>query len=134
MLAQSNGLDRNLAKKDLDAHQGQWKVVWVERNGVKTQVEATVVHTIRGNKWFIGELECCVIELDPTCDPKVIDYVNLLPEGKGVRVEGIYRIDGDSLVWCWEGTDGVPSRPVEFRTERGTSRMMYGFVRVPPNP
>lgn len=124
----------DLARKDLAAFQGQWKLVWVERNGQKIELQSEVNHTIRGNKWFIGDVEACVIQLDPGCNPKVIDYLSSIPESKGVKVEGIYRIDGDSMVWCWEGTEGAANRPVEFRTMAGSNRIVYGFSRIREQP
>jgi hypothetical protein len=34
------------------------------------------------------------------------------------------------MVWCWYTGEGVKKRPLEFRAERDSERIVYGFTRV----
>lgn len=55
-------------KKDLDAFQGQWKVLWVEGEGQKIE-RRTAIFTLRGKKLLIDDHEDASLEIDPTCSP-----------------------------------------------------------------
>src|SRR5262249_21999194 len=87
--------------KDLAAFQGDWHVQWVERDGKKVELGADAVYTIKGNKWLLGDREISSIEIDPSCNPKLLDLTRLIDDQrKGFKMEGIYKIEGDTMVWC----------------------------------
>jgi uncharacterized protein (TIGR03067 family) len=128
--AADNTLERAKAK-DLAAFQGEWRVRWVERDGEKTELGAEAVYTIKGNKWLLGDREISSIAIDPSCNPKLLDLTRLIPDQrKGFKMEGIYKIEGDTMVWCCHTGEGVKQRPTEFRADRGWDGTMYHMTRV----
>lgn len=133
VLDRSGGSNTELAKKDLDAFQGQWKVVARELDGEKIEVKSEVVHTFRGNKWFTGDFENCHLKLDSACNPKLVDFLYPNPNSQETPWEGIYKIDGDVLVICMPvRPQQVKNRPIEFRAERGSNFRVYWFNRIQP--
>jgi len=116
-------------KKGLDAFQGEWEVEWIETDGVR-------------HEWRKGVLAFCgkqrltrkyeekeykaggSFEIDPACDPKVIDLIN-----GDDRKEGVYKIDGDKMYWCvYEGPG--KKRPVEFRAVAGSNTVLIKLTRL----
>ena len=118
-------------RKEFEALQGQWTLEWGERNGEKVTFPARAIFTIKGNKYCFGDKEMIVLKIDPTCQPKLLDLTFVDPDdlAKGQTAEGIYRLDGDSMVWCWYTGEGVKQRPLDFKTERGSELVIYGFKR-----
>ena len=55
--------------------------------------------------------------LDPTRDPKTIDWNDTIGEDAGKTLLAIYSLEGDRLVFCaaYPGQE----RPTEFRTRPG---------------
>jgi uncharacterized protein (TIGR03067 family) len=121
----------DLAKKDLEKLQGEWRLVAMEQNGLKEDQipegsEASLFrvkgakYSIRSNKhsWQdIGELK-----LDPTQKPKAMDATWLEGDQKELA-KAIYEIDGDKLRVAYlreERMGGAQSvftdeRPKEFK-------------------
>jgi uncharacterized protein (TIGR03067 family) len=122
--------------KDLAAFQGEWLVRWVERDGEKIELGADelgaeAVYTIKGDKWLLGDREISSIEIDPGYNPKLLDLTRLIgDEKKGFTMEGIYKIEGDTMVWCCYTGEGAKHRPLEFRAERGWDGTVYHLTRV----
>jgi uncharacterized protein (TIGR03067 family) len=117
--------------KDLAAFQGEWRVRWVERDGKKIELGEDAVYTIKGNKWLRGGREISSIAIDPSCTPKLLDLTRLIKDArKGVKMEGIYKIKGDTMVWCVYTGEGVKERPTEFRAKRGWDGTVYHMTRV----
>lgn len=112
--------------------QGEWRLAWFERDGVKTEVEFAdqMTYTIKGNKWLNKGIEIFYLEIDAECDPKILDLTLLVGKNKGHKAEGIYKIDGDTMVWCWYDREGVKERPLEFSAKRGSSRIVLGYSRM----
>jgi uncharacterized protein (TIGR03067 family) len=128
--AAGDALDEPKAK-DLAAFQGEWRVEWVERDGEKIELDADAVYTIKGNKWLSGKREISSIEIEPGCTPKLIDLTRLVADAKkGLKMEGIYKIDGDTMVWCCYTGEGTKQRPTEFRARRGWDGTVYYMRRV----
>ena len=61
----------------------------------------------------------------------MIDLTDLL-EAKGLKAEGIYKLDGDQLVICFQANEGVRQRPLEFATEPGSEKFLLWFERLKP--
>jgi len=125
-------------KKDIQVLQGEWKVQWLEQDGKKVEVRERVC-VFRGNKceWqYIGDgakaTEKASFEIDPTCTPKIIDYLGPLTAPKGSKREGIYKIDGDTMIWCMNVGEGVKNRPLEFEAKSGSNRVVIWFARIKP--
>jgi uncharacterized protein (TIGR03067 family) len=120
-------------KKELDIIQGQWTVKWIEQDGKKFELDERVC-VFRGNKctWHKGapqesKGEQATFEIDPTCAPKIIDYT--APAVNGTKKEGIYKIEGDTMVWCLYEGEGAKNRPSEFKTTPGSDCVMIWFTR-----
>jgi uncharacterized protein (TIGR03067 family) len=118
-------------QKDFAAFQGDWRVVAVERDGEKIELDDEAVFTIKGNKWLRGEQEISSIEIDPSFMPKLLNLTRLLDDArKGFKMEGIYKIDGDTMVWCCYTGEGTKQRPQEFRAPQGWDGTVYHMTRV----
>jgi uncharacterized protein (TIGR03067 family) len=119
--------------KDLAAFQGQWRVLWIEQDGEKTELGPEAVYTIKGNKWCVGDREISSIEIDPSFSPKLLDLTRLIADQrKGFKMEGIYKIDGDTMVWCCYTGEGTKQRPQEFRAPQGWDGALYHMTRLKP--
>ena len=117
--------------KDLAAFQGEWRVSWVERDGEKIELGEDAVYTIKGNKWLRDGREISSIEIDPSYTPKLLDLTRLIDDAKkGFKMEGIYKIEGDTMQWCCYTGEGVKERPHEFRAPRGWDGTLYHMTRV----
>ena len=117
--------------KDLAAFQGDWRVVAVERDGEKIELDDDSVFTIKGNKWLRGDREISSIEIDPSFTPKLLNLTRLIDDArKGFKMEGIYKIDGDAMVWCCYTGEGTKLRPQEFRAPQGWDGTVYHMTRV----
>ena len=55
--------------------------------------------------------------LDPTRDPKTVDWLDAIGEDAGKTLPAIYSLEGDRLVFCAAGPG--QERPTEFRTRPG---------------
>jgi uncharacterized protein (TIGR03067 family) len=108
------------AKNELKKFQGDWKAVKSEDDGrAATRGDPIIVEgdklslVIRDRITFVGK-----IKLNPTADPKTIDWE--YTEGPGGVVgkvqRGIYRWDGDKLEVCWNPV-GTEERPKKFTTK-----------------
>jgi uncharacterized protein (TIGR03067 family) len=128
------GVDDNSERakaKDLAALQGEWRVTWIERDGERTELDEDAVYTIKGKKWLKGDREITAIEIDPGFTPKLLDLTRLVDDGKkGVKMEGIYRIDGDTMEWCCYTGEGTKQRPTEFKAPKGWDGTLYHMTRV----
>ena len=125
-----DALDKAKAK-ELAAFQGEWRVNWVERDGEKTEQEQDAIYTIKGNKWLRGETEISSIEIDPSPNPRLLDLTRLIDDAKkGLKMEGIYKLEGDTMVWCIYTGEGTKQRPLEFRAPHGWDGTVYHMTRV----
>jgi RNA polymerase sigma-70 factor (ECF subfamily) len=110
------------AKADLKALQGTWVVLSMEKGGKQAPEDmikgATLV--IEGDKFTLshgkGETEEAVLKLDPTKDPKEIDFA-VSDQGRPLVLEGIYKLEGGTFTVC----QSLPpdERPRTFATKEG---------------
>ncbi len=119
--------------KALEEHQGTWRVVSFQRDGMKTpdELARSIVRVVekdhvvwkREGKSFAGTK----LVLDPSADPKRIDVI---PDGGrdfGKHVLGIYKQDGDDLTICMADADAP--RPTKFEAGEGTKWTLMTFRR-----
>jgi uncharacterized protein (TIGR03067 family) len=122
-------------KKDLDAFQGDWEVEWIEIDGKRTRWRKGVL-AFRGTKRLTRKEGSDKYEaggsfkIDPSCTPKTIDFMNPSAKSKDDRIEGIYQIQGDTMLWCVYTGEGVKNRPLEFRTKPGSKNMLVKLRRI----
>jgi uncharacterized protein (TIGR03067 family) len=131
LLAAADDTSAKAKAKDLAAFQGEWRVAWVERDGEKIELGEDAVYTIKGSRWLKGGQEISAIAIDPGYTPKLLDLTRLVGDArKGFKMEGIYKIEGDTMVWCCYTGEGVKQRPQEFRAPRGWDGTVYHMTRV----
>jgi uncharacterized protein (TIGR03067 family) len=129
-VAADDGAEKAKAR-DLAALQGEWRVEWIERDGERVELDEDAVYTIKGDKWLKGDREISRIEIDPGFTPKLLDLTRLIDDGrKGVKMEGIYQVDGDTMEWCCYTGEGTKERPQEFRAPKGWDGTVYHMTRA----
>jgi uncharacterized protein (TIGR03067 family) len=121
------------AKKDLERLEGQWSMVFGERDGqplpdpffkgskrVAKSGETTV--TI-GDKLFMK----AKYTIDPSKKPKWINYELLEGPNKGKTQLGIYETDADQVKFCFSAPGA--DRPTDFTTKPGSGRTLSTWKR-----
>ena len=58
-----------------------------------------------------------IFKLDPTAEPKAIDYTDTFGADAGKTFLAIYSLEGDELIFC--AADDGHERPTEFKTKLG---------------
>jgi uncharacterized protein (TIGR03067 family) len=123
------GADRKDAvKEELKKLQGTWEATKVTYNGDKLSTEDTgnISMTVKGdlatvgaNKKIKGEYGKVKLTVDPATTPKSIDVSITLGGQKGLTIEGIYKLEKDTLTICAKvlGMD----RPSKFESPGGES-------------
>ena len=112
----------------MDMLQGEWQVVGIERPGspgnpdelvrVRIVFDGNCVTNMDGEqKVWEGEFR-----LEPTQEPKAIDFTGTADPNKGEKAFGIYRVEGDALTIC-VGKE----RPTEFS---GKETILIGLSRI----
>jgi uncharacterized protein (TIGR03067 family) len=111
--------------EEMKRFQGTWKQIAYERDGVPEPLDeqgweprvtftgdAFVVTLANGNIPIKG-----TFKLDPTRDPKTVDWTDTIGEDAGKTLLAIYSLEGDRLVFCaaYPGQE----RPTELRTRLG---------------
>lgn len=121
--------DKN--QDDIKKLTGMWELESLEANGEKADVSQASQEPAEfvGDKVLINGEEAFSIKLDAATDPKIIDFTRLQGDDKGQVLEGIYKLDGDTLTVCaWSG-EGTRSRPTEFATKPGSNIVLAVLKR-----
>jgi uncharacterized protein (TIGR03067 family) len=113
------------AKKDLEKLQGSWTVVDIVDGGEKAPAEEakamsvvckkdeiTVKVKLADKKNEEEVVASFTVKLDPSQKPNSVDFIHTSGKDKGKKVLGIYKIDGDSVSFCYGEID--QARPKEF--------------------
>lgn len=105
--------------------QGTWKQIGYERDGVAEPLDEQGWEprvTFTGDAFVVTLADGSIpikgtYKLDPTQQPKFVDWTDSIGEDAGKTLLAIYTLDGDRLVFCaaYPGQD----RPTEFRTRPG---------------
>ena len=125
-------------KDETEKFQGTWKQVAYERDGVTepqddeqgwqpytTFVDNTFVVTIADGSTPIKG----TFAVDPTKEPKAIDYTDTFGADAGKTFPAIYYFEADRLVFCAANSD--QKRPTTFKTKRGEVLRVFVRVREP---
>lgn len=120
---------------DLQALQGRWLQVRFEENGLINPPDSHglpgAITTINGTGFHVAVpgqdtiLEG-VFELDATCKPKSITWIDSIGEDAGKRLPAIYELTADSFLFV--AADEGMDRPAQFVTGPGLT--LRGFVRA----
>src|SRR5262249_20218361 len=109
-------------KKELEKLQGEWKMVSLEKKGMKSpdDVGKGYTLTVKGDQWTVSikgkSFGPTTIKLDPSKDPKTIDITWKVGDKETVS-RGIYKLEDDTLTICRGKIDG--ERPKEFKSDDG---------------
>lgn len=135
-LALLNADDKEDAiKKDRKLLEGVWKVVSLEVNGDKTDIDETRKMTVvngADDSWSFRTEGNVVASgtnvLDPTKSPKTIDLI-VIDGGKKDVYQGIYEISEKTRRLCFVPI-GV-ERPTDFTSTSGSQRFLVAFEKLP---
>ncbi len=120
-------------KKEMAKLEGEWTMVSGEASGmsmpremVKTgkrvarDGETTI--SFGGRLYFKAKFR-----IDPSKKPKTIDYTMTEGPTKGKTHLGIYKLDGDTVTFCFAAPD--KERPTDFTAKEGSKRTLSVWKR-----
>lgn len=118
--------------------EGDWKVVALESNSKRAPAAV-----LEGMRWSFKGSEVrfadageelgdkSSVKLDASQSPKHIDLVALEGATKGMKSEGIYKLEKDRLVICLRDSKAAKKgRPEKFETEKGSELGLITLERV----
>ncbi len=125
------------AKKELKKLEGKWKVVKVADANKEAEIPKdteSLVFEFKGadiTMLFGDKKESLrVTAIDSTTDPKCIDLIETRKDGTERTLEGIFKIDGDSLQLAFTIPKDAKSRPTSFDKPTDPRTVVWTFKRV----
>ncbi len=122
------------AQKELKALEGEWVAVGLAHDGKERELtdDEQVVITIKDGKFTHPSLGSGqVVALDPTTDPKIVDFKMLREPPSGVINEAIYKLERDTLtVVMYLGDD--KRRPASFEVPTDARTLRFTLKRRHP--
>ena len=105
--------------------QGSWRQIAYEKDGLPEPPDEQGWEprsTITGDRFVVTLADGRVViegtfTLDPTTEPKSVDWTDTFGDDAGKTFPAIYTLEGDRLTFC-AADDSLP-RPTEFRTRPG---------------
>ena len=127
VIATAKADEKDAAKKDQERLQGTWRMLNPAGSGQtipdsKRECKGDETTVTFGGVLFMKSK----FSLDPTKQPKAIDYEVLEGNNKGKKMLGIYAIDGDVVKFCFAPPG--KERPAEF-TSALDGRVMSAWKR-----
>jgi uncharacterized protein (TIGR03067 family) len=126
--------DEKDAKADQVQLQGEWMMVSGTADGqaMPDAFLTTAKRVCMGDETTVhigGQLVMkAKFTLDPTQNPKTIDYLALDGLTKGKKHLGIYELNGDQVKFCFGSPDA--ERPKEFSSNLGDGRTLSVWKRA----
>jgi len=115
----------NEFSEEMDRLQGTWKQIGYERDGVTEPLDELGWEprsTFVGDTFFVTLADGSIpirgtYKIDPTRNPKTVDWTDTTGEDAGKTLLAIYRLEEDLFTFCavYPGLE----RPTEFRTRPG---------------
>jgi uncharacterized protein (TIGR03067 family) len=121
-------------KDDLKKMEGEWQVTAWEQGGNSLPAEAVEgsTWTVKGDKYtFVmgNNTEEGTFKLDAGKKPPTIDLDIMSGNCKGNNQVGIYKVEGDTITFCFN-RPGATGRPTEFKsTEDGDTFIVATLKR-----
>jgi uncharacterized protein (TIGR03067 family) len=105
--------------------QGTWKQIAYEKDGVQDPLDEEGWEpkvTFTGDTFVVTLADGSTpikgtFKLDPTRQPKAVDWTDTFGEDEGKTFLAIYSLEGDRLIFC--AADAGQERPTEFTTRPG---------------
>lgn len=112
-------------EEELERFQGGWKQIAYERDGVVEPLDEQGWEprtTFTGEEFLVTLADGTVpikgtFRIDPTRNPKTVDWTDTIGEDAGKTLLAIYCLQGDQLTFC-AASPGL-ERPTEFKTRPG---------------
>jgi uncharacterized protein (TIGR03067 family) len=130
-------------KAELEKLQGKWKLVSVVERGKddETSPQRGLVFAFENDSLAItsaskgSATEKGSIRLDSSTNPKLLDFVKTPkgPDGHNRVMEGVYTLDGDTLLWCFNLDGNRPAkanRPAAVESKADTSAVLFKLKRI----
>jgi uncharacterized protein (TIGR03067 family) len=123
-------------KQELKALAGTWRPIFSETDGSKapeerlkeSRITRDEVGLVIGRRGDMIVLEATVKKIDASKKPKTIDSEVTAGDLKGMTLQGIYEIDGDTLRVCVV-LPGKGDRPTEFSGKAGSGCSLTVYKR-----
>jgi uncharacterized protein (TIGR03067 family) len=122
-------------KKDRERIQGVWRVIALVVDGNEAKEEdAKKISVVNGadGTWNLRsdsvEVSQGTSTIDPTKEPKTIDFTPTRGEAKGDQFHGIYEVGENTRKLCF--APAGKERPTEFAAPAGTQHILVTFERV----
>jgi uncharacterized protein (TIGR03067 family) len=124
---------QDAVKREMAQLEGHWSMVSGEANGLSMPKETVdsgkrvakdgkTTITIGGQVYFKAKFS-----IDPTKNPKAIDYTMTEGPTKGKTHLGIYELDEDTVKFCFAAPG--KDRPTEFTAKEGSQRTLSVWKR-----
>ena len=120
---------------DLKALVGKWKLEKAEVGGADflAQLKDLDFEIAPGGKYtakFGGITDVGTFTVDSTKSPKTMDIKASDGPNKGKTIPAVYKIDGDTVVICYQLGGG--DRPKTFESKKDTQLFLATYKRVKP--
>lgn len=120
-------------RKELKTLQGDWILESFEQDGEKHEPgkDDLAILTINGNKWSFDATkeEGEIVAIDAGTNPKLIDFRSISRLRPATVGEGIYKLDGDTLIIClYKGSD--KKRPTSFDVSKEGNTSLMKLKRM----
>ena len=111
--------------EDMKKLQGTWKQVAYEKDGMNEPLDEQGWEprtTFAGDTFVVTLADGSIAikgayKLDPTSNPKAVDWTDTFGADAGMTFPAIYALEGDQLIFC--AADHGQERPMEFKTKPG---------------
>ena len=117
---------------DQTKFQGTWQRVSILDDGKAVEGAEKGSVAFSGNEYTLKDGNTVkskgIYKLDESKSPKEFDVMPGAGPYKGKTLKGIYKLDGDQLVYCIAGPD--LDRPKEFASPAGSKLRLYTNKRV----
>jgi uncharacterized protein (TIGR03067 family) len=122
-------------KKELEKLSGTFEVTVFEENGKKRSAEELKKMKVvqKGAEWTFTEGTDQTEGKDtvfPDKSPRQINSLYTRGPDEGQTVLGIYKIEGDTITYCWAKSG--KERPTEFATKESSGHTLMTLKRVKP--
>ena len=128
--------DSDQIKEDVAKMQGEWSMVSGSADGraIPNEMLPSAKRVCKGNETTVTIGPQLILQatftVDPTKNPKTIDYQVTDGPTKGKKHLGIYSFDGDMVKYCFAAPD--EERPADFNSKPGERRTLSVWKRAKP--